>query len=72
MTPARSITVFSHGRPDDTETALRRIVDLAGEAGVEVRLPEAEAEKFGSIPGTRPTAPRCPTSRSRSEATARS
>jgi NAD+ kinase len=52
VTPARSITVFSHGRPDDTETALRRIVDLAGEAGVEVRLPEAEAEKFGSIPGT--------------------
>jgi NAD+ kinase len=52
VTPARSITVFSHGRPDDTETALRRIVDLAGEAGAEVRLPEAEAEKFGSIPGT--------------------
>jgi NAD+ kinase len=52
VTPARSITVFSHGRPDDTETALRRIVDLAGEAGVEVRQPETEAEKFGSIPGT--------------------
>jgi NAD+ kinase len=52
VTPARSITVFTHARPEDTETALRRIVELAGEAGVEVRLPEAEAEKFGSIPGT--------------------
>jgi NAD+ kinase len=52
--PARSITVFSHGRPDDTETALRRIVELAGEVGVEVRLPEAEAEKFGTVPGTTP------------------
>jgi NAD+ kinase len=60
VTPARSITVFSHGRPDDTETALRRIVDLAGEAGVEVRLPEAEAEKFGSIPGTTADGPALP------------
>jgi NAD+ kinase len=60
VTPARSITVFSHGRPDDTETALRRIVDLAGEAGVEVRLPEAEAEKFGSIPGTTADGPTLP------------
>jgi NAD+ kinase len=60
VTPARSITVFSHGRPDDTETALRRIVDLAGEAGVEVRLPEAEAEKFGSIPGTTADGPVLP------------
>jgi NAD+ kinase len=60
VTPARSITVFSHGRPDDTETALRRIVDLAGEAGVEVRLPEAEAEKFGSIPGATVDGPALP------------
>jgi NAD+ kinase len=52
VTPARSITVFTHARPGDTETALRRIVELAGEAGVEVRLPDVEAEKFGSIPGT--------------------
>jgi NAD+ kinase len=52
VTPARSITVFSHARPGDTETALRRIVELAAEAGVEVRLPDAEREKFGAIPGT--------------------
>ena len=52
MTPARSITVFTHARPGDTESALRRIVELAGEAGVQVRLPDAESEKFGTIPGT--------------------
>ena len=52
MSSTRSITVFSHARPGDTESALRRIVELAAEASVEVRLPAAEAEKFGSIPGT--------------------
>jgi len=52
VTPARSITVFTHARPGDTESALRRVVELAGEAGVEVRLPDAESEKFGTIPGT--------------------
>jgi NAD+ kinase len=54
MTPARSITIFSHARPDDTESALRRIVELAADEGVEVRLPTAEAEKFGTVPGTEP------------------
>jgi NAD+ kinase len=49
--PPRSITVFSHARPADTEAALRRVVDLATEAGVEVRLPPAEVEKFGLPPG---------------------
>jgi NAD+ kinase len=49
---SRSITVFSHQRPGDTESALRRIVEVATQEDVEVRLPEAEAEKFGSIPGT--------------------
>jgi NAD+ kinase len=43
--------VFSHDRPGDTEPALRRIVELAAEAGVEVRLPAAEVEKFGLPPG---------------------
>ena len=54
MNPARSITIFSHGRPGDTETALRRIVELATDEGVEVRLPAAEADKFGTVPGTEP------------------
>jgi NAD+ kinase len=48
----RSITVFTHARPDDTQTALRRVAELAAEAGVEVRLPEREVEKFGEPPGT--------------------
>jgi NAD+ kinase len=54
VTPARAITIFSHGRPGDTDAALRRIVELATEEGVEVRLPRAEAEKFGTVPGTEP------------------
>jgi NAD+ kinase len=60
VTPARSITVFSHARPGDTETALRRIVELAAAEGVEVRLPAAEAEKFGTIPGTEPAGESAP------------
>jgi NAD+ kinase len=48
----RSITVFTHTRPEDTGSALRRIAQLAEEAGVEVRLPSAEVEKFGLAPGT--------------------
>jgi NAD+ kinase len=47
----RSLTVFTHTRPADTEAALRRVGELAAEAGVEVRLPQAEQEKFGAIPG---------------------
>ncbi len=48
----RSITVFSHSRPNDTGAALRRIAELAGESGVEVRMPAAEIEKHGLVPGT--------------------
>jgi NAD+ kinase len=48
----RSIAVFSHTRPHDTRDALLLIAKLAGEAGVEVLLPAAEVEKFGSVPGT--------------------
>jgi NAD+ kinase len=50
----RSITVYTHARPDDTGTALRRVAELAAEAGVELRLPEREVEKFGQPPGTSP------------------
>jgi NAD+ kinase len=48
----RSITIYSHNRPGDTGGALRRIAELAAEAGVEVRLPAEEVEKFGVVPGT--------------------
>jgi NAD+ kinase len=47
----RSITIFTHTRPADTEGALRRIAELSSQAGVEVRLPPAEVEKFGVVPG---------------------
>jgi NAD+ kinase len=60
VTPARSITIFTHARPGDTESALRRIVELAADEGVEVRLPAAEAEKFGTVPGTEPANDRIP------------
>jgi NAD+ kinase len=46
-----SVTIFSHTRPGDTGGALKRIVELAGEEGVEVRLPHAEVEKHGLPPG---------------------
>jgi NAD+ kinase len=46
-----SITIFSHTRPGDTGPALRRIVELAKEADVEVRLPGPEIEKHGLVPG---------------------
>jgi NAD+ kinase len=46
-----SITLFSHSRPRDTGPALRRIVEIAREAGVEVRLPAGEIEKHGLVPG---------------------
>jgi NAD+ kinase len=48
----RSVTIFSHSRPGDTGAALRRIVELAGEADVEVRLPRGEVEKHGLVPGS--------------------
>jgi NAD+ kinase len=47
----RSITVFTHTRPGDTGGALRQIADMAERAGVEVRLPRAEVEKHGLVPG---------------------
>ncbi len=50
--PARSITIFTHTRPADTEGALRRVVELASQLDVDVRLPEAEVEKFGEVDGT--------------------
>jgi NAD+ kinase len=46
-----SITVFTHTRPGDTEGALRRVVELAAEAGVDVNVPSAETKKFGTVKG---------------------
>jgi NAD+ kinase len=45
VTPPRTITVFTHARPEQTGDALRRVIELAREAGVEVQLPQGEVEK---------------------------
>lgn len=42
-----TITVFTHKRPEDTSAALKRVLELAREAGEDVRLPRAEADKHG-------------------------
>jgi NAD+ kinase len=51
MTAPRAVTVFTHSRPAETGGALRRIAELAAETGIEVRLPPAEVEKHGLVPG---------------------
>jgi NAD+ kinase len=43
----KTITVFTHKRPEMTGGPLRRTIELAREAGVEVHLPADEAEKHG-------------------------
>lgn len=45
MTAPKRITVFSHSRTDDTGPPLKRLIDSAVEAGVEVLLSDEEAEK---------------------------
>jgi NAD+ kinase len=47
VTPARAITVFTRRNPDHTAVALERVIELAVEAGVEVRVPAQEVEKHG-------------------------
>ena len=42
-----TITVFTHKRPEDTGAALRRVIELARQAGEDVRIPRGEAEKHG-------------------------
>jgi NAD+ kinase len=47
VTPPRTITVFTHQFPDDTDDAVRRLIDAASERGVRLRFPPGEAEKHG-------------------------
>ena len=51
MERPRSIALFTHARPHDTDAALRRVVELARAEDIEVRLPAGEVEKFGLVPG---------------------
>ena len=41
----RELTVITHGRPEQTAPALRRLAELAAAAGVSLRLDEDEARK---------------------------
>jgi NAD+ kinase len=43
----RAITVFTHANAEMTGGPLRRVIELAREAGVEVQLPADEVEKHG-------------------------
>jgi NAD+ kinase len=45
--PPETVTVFTRSRPDETAAALRRVIELAVEAGVKVRIPADEVEKHG-------------------------
>jgi NAD+ kinase len=46
----KAITVFTHANAEMTGGPLRRVIELAREAGVEVRLSADEAEKHGVAP----------------------
>jgi NAD+ kinase len=43
--PPRTITVFTHQFPDDTEGAVRSLIDGAEARGVQLRFPPGEADK---------------------------
>jgi NAD+ kinase len=45
--PPRSLTFFSHARPEQTGDALRRVVQMAREARVDVNVPQVEVDKHG-------------------------
>lgn len=47
MTAPGSVTVFTRRRSDDTAGAVRRLAELAGAAGVKVRVPREEVDKHG-------------------------
>jgi NAD+ kinase len=61
--PPGTITVFTRRNPEQTAAALERVVDLAIEAGVEVRIPAEEVEKHdlnerdGAVLGADPGGP---------------
>ena len=48
--PPRSLSVFTHARPEQTDEALRKVIELARKAGVEVNVPQAEVDKHGIEP----------------------
>ena len=63
MNAPRTVTVFTRRRADDIAAGVRRLVELASEAGVTVRIPPEETEKHdlagieGAEVGADPDAP---------------
>ena len=63
MSKPKSLTVFTRRNPDHTAEALRRVIELGVEAGVEVRVPPGEVEKHslderdGAVYGADPAGP---------------
>ena len=47
MTKPRAVSVHTHQSPEETGDAIRRLLDAAGAAGVEVHVPEEEVRKHG-------------------------
>jgi len=47
----KEITVFTHGRPEETARAFRLLVERAAEAGVSLRLDAEETRKLSSLAG---------------------
>ena len=47
MRPPRTLSVLTHGHPEDTTPAVGRLIEAAERAGVEVRLPPDEERKHG-------------------------
>ena len=45
MNKPRSVTILTHQYPEQTSEAIRRVIEAATAAGVEVRLPREEVEK---------------------------
>lgn len=51
MEAPRTVAVFTRRNPSQTAAALKRVVELANEAGVEVRVPDEELAKHGLSEG---------------------
>jgi NAD+ kinase len=47
----KEITVFTHGRPEETAHAFRLLVERAAEAGVSLRLDSEETRKLSTLAG---------------------
>jgi NAD+ kinase len=47
VNPPKSVTIFSHQHVNDTNAAVKQLIERLTAAGIEVRVPTAEAEKHG-------------------------